>query len=278
MGAAQSAARRGARPAAGAAPGLDRLAADGRFRCERRAAGAADRGRHRDPRADADDPEDRRRHHHRGGAARLGAPCRRSDRPVPLAARARHRRHGRRLARRAQRRPDAAARCAEAAVAHRVPQRSGGAPGARTRHPRDARTPAHRPALRRRSHLRRPALPGPRIRRRRAHRRTLRTPRRRPGGAAAPVPAGGAGGCTCPCQAGRAPRPEAVEHPRHARRPGAPARLRHRSAARRRARRSDRADAARRPCADAGLCVAGADRRRPGDDRQRRLFARRAAL
>ncbi len=82
-----------------------------------------------------------------------------------------------------------------------------------------------------------------------------------------------------PSGAGRAPRPQALEHPRHCGGRGQAARLRHRQVARSR----DSADRWRRdrglvPADDAGLRQPGAGARPAGHHGQRRLLAGRRAL
>ena len=110
----------------------------------------------------------------RAGPRRPGR--RRPDRPVSTEARTRRRRHGRRLAGRARRRRVRARRRAQAAAASTGCARDlAHALRARARHPGAARAPAHRAAVRRRRHRRRPAVPGDGIRRRAADRPTTAT-------------------------------------------------------------------------------------------------------
>ena len=124
----------------------------------------------------------------------------------------------------------------------------------------------------------RTALPGARIRGGPPHRRVLPRQGPRPRRAPRPLRPGGQRRGPCEREAGRAPRPEAREHPGQRRRAGAPARLRDRAPARGRPRAGERGDARLGPDVYARLRVAGADRGRADHRRLRRLFARRHAL
>ena len=96
--------------------------------------------------------------------------------------------------------------------------------------------------------------------------------------AARAAAAGGRRGGPRARAAGGASRPEARQHPRHRRRPGAAAGFRHRQADGRRPHRRDPADPAVGPRADAGLRQPGADPRRAAGHGQRRLQPGRGGL
>ena len=99
--------------------------------------------------------------------------------------------------------------------------------------PRLARASRHRAAARRRRHARRPALLRHGVRRRHADRPLLRRSTRLPIDARLELfLAGLRRGAVRAPEPGRPSRPQAVEHPRHARRRGEAARLRDRQAAR----------------------------------------------
>ena len=185
-----------------------------------------------------------------------------------------------RSAGRARRRPLRAARRAQAAAsAAWTPTESLRAVPARAADPGAARAPAHRAPARRRRDRGRAALLRHGARRGRADHRLV--PR-----SAAWRSRRGSRLLLDACDAvrrahrqpGRAPRPQAVEHPGDGGRRGQAARLRHRQAARRRDEARPRDRDARRRRADARLRRARADPRRAGHDRDRRLRARRAAL
>ena len=202
------------------------------------------------------------------------------DRPVQAGVAAGRRRHGPGLAGDARRRPVRAPRRDQAAAPGPGRRRP-----ARALHPRaaDPRAPgprAHRAPARCRHQRRRPALPRARLRAaasrspttRRSSTLDLRD-------APAAVPAGLRRGQPRARQPGRAPRPQALEHPGDLGRRGLPARFRHRQAARRSRRRapprSPRTGSARLHPA---LRRARAAARRVDHHHDRRVRARRGAV
>ncbi len=211
----------------------------------------------------------------RGAGVDPRAPClahcaRTRSGPAPRA-----RRDGLRVPRASRRRAVRAGGRPQAA--RRRPGRRGG-PGALPHGAPDPRLPdppPHRPPPRRRRHGRRPSVVRDGAGRRAVDRRALR--RGADGGRRThpPLPRRVRGGALRPPQPDRAPRPEAVQHPRPAGRDGEAPRLRDRQAARpRRLSPGDRADADGRSCPDARVGLARAGARRSDHDVERRLPAR----
>ena len=201
------------------------------------------------------------------------------DRPVPAGTPARRRRHGPGLAGRARRRPVPAPGRAEAAAPG--PGRSRPAPALHPRARRSSRASAIRTS-RACSTPASAATASPTWRWNTSRANRSPTTARSHGLSTSharlqPVPAGLRRGQPRARQPDRASRPEAVEHPGHAGRRGAPARLRHRQAARRPDRRAEQ-HPHRRARLHPALRRARADPRRAGHHHDRRVFARRGAV
>ena len=150
--------------------------------------------------------------------------------PYRITARARRRRHGRRLPRRARRprqrrrHQDPARRLALARAARALRRRAA--------HARPAQPPLHRAAVRRRLAPRRHAVVRHGVRRGRPLTDYCRSHGSSHRGAARALPRGVRGGAARPRARRHPPRPQALEHPGDGRRHGEAARLRHRQASR----------------------------------------------
>ncbi len=217
----------------------------------------------------------RLRRHRRRPRARPPHP---SHRSLPDPRRHRPRRDGHRLPGGARRR-----RLPEDGRAEARARRRGGGdrrapvpPGAAD--PRPAAASQHRHHPRRRDHRGRPALPGHGVRRGEAHHGLLRRPGPRHPPAARPLRVRVRRRPVRPPEPRRPPRPEARQHPGHRGRHAEAPRLRDREAPGRRGRSRQRAHRHAAADDDPGVRQPRAGEGRAGDDGQRRLLARRAAL
>ncbi len=237
--------------------------------------------RERDARARIASAVVRRRRRRGAGASRgsSGRPRRRAHRSVSHRAQPRPRRHGRGLPRGARRRAIQATGGDQAGATRPAVAQCSGSAEARAPDPRDARPSEHRAAVRRRHDHGRHAVHRHGVCRRRADRHLLRFALAQRGAAAAAVPDRLLGGAPRAPEPHRPPRPQAVEHPRGARRRAQAARLRHRQDARRPPDDAhDGGDAGRLPRAHAGPRQPGTDSRRSDHDGERHVRARRRAV